>query len=694
MTESPLQLPTSDTQSTGSPPQTAMAGESRDEEWQIGDWSFRPLLHRLSRDGEHVRLEPKVSDLLYFLARRARQPVSKDSIFEGVWEQRFLGDSALTRTMAELRRALGDDARQPIYIETIPKIGYRLIADVRCLPAPQAAVGTSIASESAATSSQNSIHRHDVDEPAGQVSGRLARLGPWIVVVILIVALASLYAVPTFRPTIGASPEALTAAEVNAEPMLVAVLPLDDLSHASSAVAEETAADDEAFFAAGMTEALEARLAQSGKVSVVSRHSVRRLLAGDDPLLERARVVGIDALVEGTVQRSGERVRITVRLTELDGATADRDTYSWVETYERDLRDVLALQAEVSRAIADNVRKTLLPAPVLRADTQETIDPEAYEVYLQARYVLNQRNGGWRKQAAELFERAVEMSSLYAPAHSGKARVYSQAAEHGSTVAGLWEGDLWEAALASAQTALALDPESTEAHGVTAMAAMLYRWDWQEAERHLLLALATNPSDAWIRQRYAYFLTFQGRFDEAIEQAEKALKLDPLSATSYAAAAHVYFHAGRYERVYDLGEMAKERVGESWSHGGAGYGAWAMVMEGRYDEALALLEPKVSEEKRWRGPTAMAIYSWTLAKAGRLDEAETVRQEMMALSYEDPFARAILETGLGDHDEAFAALGRALDERSHSIPYLKVEPFLQSLQDDPRFDPMVARLGL
>lgn len=667
---------------------------SPDEEWQIGDWTFRPLLHRLSREEDQVRLEPKVSDLLLFLARHARQPVGKDAIFEGVWEQKFLGDSALTRTMAELRRALGDDARTPRYIETIPKIGYRLIADVRCVPVLQIQVSEGSGRESGEVSRTGVGTGLAGDVARGTVGagGFIARFGPWLVAGILLVALASLVAVPTFRPTIGAAPEALTDAEAALdEPKLVAVLPLADMSH--DPTKDAPAGQD--FFAAGMTEALEATLAQAGTVGVISRHTVQRLLDGSSPLLERARGVGIDALVEGTVQRAGERVRITVRLTELTQATADRDTYSWVETYERDLRDVLALQEEISRAIADEVRQTLVRAPLAAASAGDTapVDPEAYEVYLQARYVLNKRGPKWIKEASRLFDRAIEMSPDYAPAHSGKARVLARAAEFGGSVDDQWEGDLWEAALASANRSLELDPQSAEAHAVSATVEILSHWDWQAAERHLRQAQRNNPSDAFVLQRFAYFLTFLGRFDEAMEKVEKALKLDPLSPSSYRAASHVYFHAGRYDRVHQITQASLDVLGED-GHSAGGYSAWALAMEGRYEEALERLGPWIEKSSKLRSATTLAIYGWTLARAGRLDEARDIRQEMLDMPYEDSFGLAIVEAALGNHDEAFAAIDRALDERSRSIPYLKVEPFLRTLHGDPRFDQAVARLGL
>jgi DNA-binding winged helix-turn-helix (wHTH) protein len=234
--------------------------EPVDSSWAIGEWTFRPLLNRLSRDGQHVRLEPKVSDLLLFLALRARQPVSKDAIFEGVWDQKFLGDSALTRTMAELRRALGDDARTPIYVETIPKHGYRLIAETRRLDDRAGPTAVPVRGDAAKAVSA----RREPD---------WRRLAPWIGAALLLAALASLVAVPTFRPTIGASPEALGPDEAAQGALkLVAVLPLQDLSLADPSEGPETGDRDDSrnFFAAGMTEALVAHLAQTGAVGVIS----------------------------------------------------------------------------------------------------------------------------------------------------------------------------------------------------------------------------------------------------------------------------------------------------------------------------------------------------------------------------------------------------------------------------------------
>ena len=181
-----------------------------------------------------------------------------------------------------------------------------------------------------------------------------------------------------------------------------------------------------------------------------------------------------------------------------------------------------------------------------------------------------------------------------------------------------------------------------------------------------------------------------------MEQVEQALKLDPLSASSYQAASHVYFHAKRFARVHETIRSAENRLG-GLRHSVTGYGNWALALEGRYDEALAAMEPETAESHAWKSPIRLATYGWTLAQSGREDEALEIRRRLLDLDElkgADPFILAILQAGLGDHDAAFAALERALDERSNSVPYLQVEPFLRSLHDDPRFDPLVARLGL
>jgi len=449
----------------------------------------------------------------------------------------------------------------------------------------------------------------------------------------------------------------------------LAVLPLEDLGPEAG----------REYFADGMTEALIANLAQIGALKVISRTSVMRYKGARKPLPEIARELGVDAVLEGTVLRSGPKVRITAQL--IDAAT---DRHLWARTYERDLADVLALQMDVARAVAEEIRVVLSPQEKRRLDQSRPVDPEAYEAYLRGRFHWNTRTAEGFDAAIREFQRAIEIDPGYARAHAGLADCYVLLVEWRRRPAP--EGIAL--ARAAAERALALD--STLAEGYTSLAeARVIAWDWEGAEQAFRTALALNPGYATAHQWYGFFLSKMGRHDEAIAELRRALELDPLSLIIRTELARVYYHARRYDDALAMVEGVRALdstfTDVSWM-----LGSIYVELPGRAAQAAARFRASEFD--------ARLDLARALILAGRPAEGRAVLDSLLAAyARGDPNPRyaqaAEVYAALGQPDRAFEMLERAyargVDEH---LTYLKVRPPFDPLRADPRFGELLRRM--
>jgi TolB-like protein/Flp pilus assembly protein TadD len=619
------------------PPSIPEDARLGDEFW-VGSWRVETASNRLcGEDGEERRLEPQLASLLRFFAARHGEVVSKDQILEGVWGSRHVADSALTRAIAELRRGLGDEAHNPSYIETIPKRGYRLLAEVR--------------------------RGRDSATPPPPKEWR-PRLAAALVVSTLV--LAGVVTADLIQRS-----QAPEATAVPPPARRVAVLPLVDLS------GEET----EAYFGDAMTDALITALARVPSLSVTSRRSVERYRNSDAPSPEIAQGLGVDLLLEGTILRDANRVRITVQLVD---PTAE--THLWAGSYERPLRDVVSLQGEIVSAIASEI-KVSLGAEARRDLAGRSVNPRAHDLYLRGRYLLEPGPGKRPSDAPELFRRALEIDPTYAPAWSGIADYYTQ--QSNNMLVEPNEG--YPKAKQAALEALALDPNLAEAHASLGTVVFLHEWDWEQADRHFRRALELNPSEARVRRQYAFFLTCRGQFDEAIAQSLEAIRLDPLTEDQRSGLGWIYLNAGRHEdslRVFE-----EQPPGGRWSGVAATYVAWNHALMGRHDEAIAVLG---DENLRRGGLLQRAALAWTLGRAGRQAEAREIQRQIEERVAEggDAYLAAIAAAGLGDVEAATRWLERAIAQHSPNMIHVRVEPFFEPLRDAPEYHQIVERMKL
>ena len=478
---------------------------------------------------------------------------------------------------------------------------------------------------------------------------------------------------------VGGLRDRLLGRPVAGEISSVAVLPLKNLS----------GDPQQDYFADGMTEALITELGKISTLRAISYRSVSGYRETAKPLSQIARDLGVDALLEGAVVRSGDRVRITVNLVK-----AVPERHLWAETYEFDARDVVAVQGKVARDVARQIRVKLTPQQQARLTTARRVNPEAYEAYLLGRAYFSKVPAGtsWRR-AKEYFEKAIAKDPDFAPAYAGLAQLYART--RGSLArdpgANRVQARQW------AEKALELDDTLAETH--TALGwVTFHEWDWAGAEREYRRAVELNPSYALARIWYAQYLYAMQRFEEAATQAQVAQQLDPGSLYVNTRAGAAYFLAGRVEEAMASWQKALE-LDPGYPDASIEL-ARSYVTRGLHQNAISALQKALIFTAR--EPLVLGALAHAHARAGQRTEALTLVSELKRLEErvgpEDRniprFSFVWAYAGLGDKEQAFAWLERAYQERRDLIVVLNIDPLVDPLRSDPRFQDLVRRVGL
>jgi len=452
----------------------------------------------------------------------------------------------------------------------------------------------------------------------------------------------------------------------------IAVLPLASFS----------SEPDQAYFADGMTEELIATLAQVESLRVISRTSVMRFKGTTKAIPEIGKTLGVDAIVEGSIRRSGDRVRITAQLIRVVG-----DEHVWASSYERDMRDVLALQQEVAGAIVGELRLRLTSSERRKIADAPAVSPKAYDLYLRGVAAYRRWDERGRQAAKELLTEALEIDSTYAPAWASLAYVYIQQA-YGSG----GRSPTADRAREALGRALALDPNLAMAHAVKGVIAAEMDWDWSSAEREFRRAIEAAPSSFEPHHSYSHLLMSMGRVEESLRESRIAAALDPLNTAATLHLGWHYLMAGETERAIPE-YLATLRIDPSYS---AAYNqlAWAYVLTGRYTDADKAYRKYVDLSGN---ADNLAVGALIAASSGRTGDASRMVETMIASTRRGEFASydvaSVLAT-LGRKDEAFQWLERAIDRRESGVVDLQQDPFLRSLRADPRFAALVRRMGL
>ncbi len=608
--------------------------------------------------GVKIRVQQQPLKLLEVLLERPGEVITREELRNRVWPNDSFGDfdQAVNIAIAKLRSALGDSADNPRYIETVPKRGYRFIADVSFVEADgRIRRPDSVFADSAETQTQDLATTVVPQPPRRRTS-------------ILLLALAGVAILATLTFWLVRSRNHAHAIRS------LAVLPLENLSGDAS----------QNYFSDGMTDELITNLAQISALRVISRTSVMVYQGARKPLPQIARELNVDAVVEGTVVRAGNRVRITAQL--IDAAT---DKHLWSQSYEGELRDTLDLQDRVARAIAEQIKIKLTPREQAALKSGRVVNPEAYESYLKGRFFWNKRTAEGLRVALAYFNQAIEEDPNYAQAYSGLADTYALLGDWQYAV--MTPAQAYPKAKAAALKALELDSALGEAHNSLAFVLDGFDWDLNAGGNEFRRALELNPGYATAHQWYAWHLALLGHYDEAIAEMKKAESLDPLSLIINADLAELLVIARSYDESVKQSRKTIEMDPDfAMAHNQLGQ---AYLQQRLYSQAIAELQKAVQLSAG--SPTCIANLARAYALSGQKDEARKLLDGLKKTAtpgYSHASEIAAVYVALGDTNEAMSWLEKGYAERFN--PGVLIRPAFDPLRTDPHFQNLLHRVGL
>jgi TolB-like protein/DNA-binding winged helix-turn-helix (wHTH) protein/Tfp pilus assembly protein PilF len=629
--------------------------------YQVDDLTIDLAPRRVRRAGTVIPLKALSFDLLVTLVRAAPNLLSFDQLSERVWPGLVVTPETIVQRVKLLRSALGDDPHAARYIEGVRGRGYRMLAEVHPLTerprTPESVVPPPLketkedAQAGIAATGAASVSSHSATPSAAP---RPARWGPlrWIGGILTILALLAVsWAVVYYRGL--SKPAERTSVVVSPVIHSLAVLPLENLSGDK----------DQEYFADGMTDALTTDLAQIGSLRVISRTSATHFKGSKETLPQIGRELNVDAVVEGTVTRGENRVRVTAQLVE-----ASSDHHLWARSYERNLKDVLALQDEIAQDVAEQIRVKLTPKERSLLVQVHPVDPEAYDAYLRGSYWMSQFTLEGAKKACDYFQKAIAKDPSYALAYVGVAQCQDTPDKLRDVII----------------KALALDPSLAEAHTWLATITFARDWDWPGAEAEHKQAIALNPNYAPAHRWYSFYLVAMGRLDEAMREIERAGDLDPYDAFTTVWLGQVLYHSRRYDDALRV----EQRGLEMHPNTDALYWDMADIYEQKkmFAEAFAARQQALSLTKDPRVIVLGEAYKRWGYQGYLLKQAEFEQ------THNTLFA-AHCYALLNDEPHAIAALEVAYNKREGGILFMRTAPELDSIRSSPRFRDLVRRIG-
>ena len=614
----------------------------------------------LRKGGLRIKLQEQPFEVLAMLLEKPREVVTREELQKRLWSaDTFVDfDHGLNKAINKIREALADSAENPRFVETVARRGYRFIADVAVVAGAGVTRLEPAIEDSPATKEGDRVEAPG--KPAVRLAWPLARKTSAFALGLVLLILVGWFVRSRNRP-----PPQIHS---------LAVLPLESLSSDPS----------QDYFADGMTDELITNLGQISALRVISRTSVMPYKRTRRRLSEIAGELNVDAVVEGTVLRSGDRVRITAQLIQVSS-----DKHIWSDSYEGDVRDTLALQNRVARAIADQIRINLTPQEQAALKNVRVVNPEAYEAYLKGRYFWNKRTTDGLRKAKDYFEQAIAKDPGYAQAYSGLADTYALLGDWMYAV--LPPTGALPKAKAAATKAVELDNTLSEAHTSLAFTLDLYDWDWASAGREYLRAIAQNPGYATGHHWYAWHLIVLGRDTEAIAEMKKAQDLDPLSLIISADMAEVLLIGRRYEESI---QQSRKTIEMDPNFAVAHYQlGQAYVQKQMFNEAVAELQKAVALSGGSSTCTSNLAYAY--AVSDRRSEALKLLKDLKNRSdpsFSNASEIALVYAGLGQKDQAMSWLEKAYQERFN--PSVLMRPAFDPLRSDPRFQDLLRRIGL
>jgi TolB-like protein/DNA-binding winged helix-turn-helix (wHTH) protein/Tfp pilus assembly protein PilF len=615
-----------------------MRAEQESRVIRFGSYEADLRAGELRKNGARLKIQEQPFRVLAVLLEHAGELVTREQLRADLWpSDTFVDfDNSLNTDINKLREVLGDSAANPRFVETIPRHGYRFVAPVEALGRPGIEAGR-------------------VTPPWWRVWQ--ARMG----IAAGLLAVAAIAGWLYTRPA-GAS---LNNASL-------AVLPLENLSHDP----------EQEYFADGMTNELITSLAKLSSLKVISRTSVMPYKGVRKNIRDVAKELRVGFVVEGSVYREGDRVRINTELIQ-----ASTDTSLWSDRYDRDLKDKMALQNEVARDIAREIHLRLTPQDEVRLREARPVDREAYQAYLKGRYYVGRATKDDLERAAAQFHKAISIDPTYALAYDGVAAYYLAADEY-FLAPRFVVPRAREAAIRAGQ----LDPGAAEPHTSLGLVYYWHDWDWAAAEKEFRRSIELNNYPL----AHAYLgwtMATQGRYPAAYEEMKRAQELDPLSPETNAYVAWILYFSGRYDEAVEQLNRTIAMDPNYWvSHLYLGH-----VYEKKKMPAKAIEEFEKARRIDSAIPEILAALGHAYAVSGRKSDALNVLEQLRSLRkqrYVPAYPEAVVLAGLGRNDEAFAKLEDAFEERSYYMTWLKIDPELESLHSDIRYKGLMRRVGL
>lgn len=648
--------------------------------YEFGGFRLEPDERLLKRAGEVVPLKPKAFDLLLVFVAESGHLLGKEELLQRVWPDSIVEEANLSHNIYKLREALGEGRNGAKYIETVPRRGYRFVAQV-----------TEVCQDEMSVLAAEATHAHilieeslpavfandaqlEIQQPsqkvttarAAQVTRGAARRWPvWVLACLLVSACAAggYLFIRARGPRAGAQPL-----------KSIAVLPFRPVA---AGARDET-------LELGMADTLITRLSNLPQLTVRPVSAVRKYTDLQQDALAAGQELGVDSVLDGSVQRAGDELRVTVRLIKVaDGTTL------WAEKFDSQFTNIFAVQDAISERVAEALAQELSGQQRERLVRRETADTNAYELYLRGRYFLNKTNAENLHKAVNYFQQAIAQDPQYARAYAGQADAYN--------ALGLWNylapGEAFPRAKEAAQKALALDDTSAEAHADLAYILFRYDWDYPAADAEYRRAVELNANDIIPHYLYGEYLTTMRRYDEAAREQQRALELDPLFLPNrMMIAARLYFM-----RRYDDAVAQLQQITELDQNFVVAYDLlWAAYRErGLYDQSVAARLQ------------SLRLQGYTEAEAAALKQAYAAAGVQGFWRKDNELISAHLQqhtsplifiamnyAQLGDKDQAFAWLERAYAERQSWLPELQADPVWDKLRDEPRFADLLRRMKL
>ena len=608
---------------------------------RFGDFELDLRTAELRRNGSLLKLQPQPAKVLVALVSRAGEVVTRQELAQQVWGSDTFVDfeQGLNYAIRQIRTVLEDDVDHPRFLETLPKRGYRFAAPVTEARTPQPPIAP----------------------PTPPPRKNFPR--------VIIYSLAAVVAVVLIF--VGKGWRAPTPAAAPAIQSL-AVLPLQNLSPDP----------EQDYFSEGMTDELITNLAKITRLKVISHTSVERYKGAKLSLPEIANQLGVDAVVEGSVTRSGDRVRITAQLID-----ARSDQHLWAESYERDLKDTLALQDEVARRIATAVGLQLTPDEQERLTTPDQVDPATHEAYLRALFFHTRVNCTSFRTALTYFQQAADRIPNFAPATLGLADTYFHLADWACEP----QKETFAKSRAAALRALELNPRAAGAHAVLGKLAFYHDWDWNKADQEFQQALALDPNDAPTHSSYAIFLISLGHRDRALAEMDKARLLDPVSEWTNSMASYIFYLSHQYDQGID---QAKKTI-ELYPQSGSAYYWLGQSYEQKhmYGEAVDAYLHSGTHSKN--GPTPWSVQARLAYQQGGI--SAYWNKQFDEKQNQDPVGtcwKSFIYGHMGDKPRTLQWLEWGYEHQCDGLQFLTVEPIYGPLHSDPRYQTLVSRLHL